>query len=72
MIYYHLAATSFLVEGSHDGKKGGLTRRGTSPSSGITIYEMSKHQASLEKPAYMCGENFELLRTNPVCIGTDF
>ncbi len=71
MIYYHSAATSFLVEGSHDGKNGDLTLRGTFPSPGITIYEMSKYRASLEKPSYMCGWNFELLHTNPICIGTD-
>lgn len=72
MIYFQMAATSSLVHGSSDGKLGTLTLRGTSPSPGITIHEMSMQRASLEKPAYMCGWNFELLRINPVCIGADF
>lgn len=72
MIYFHLQAASYLIDGSSDGKKGTLTLRGTLTSPGITIHEMSKQRASLEKPAYMCGWNFELLRINPVCIGADF
>ena len=72
MIYFQLAATSSLVQGSSDGKIGTLALRGTLPSPGVTIHEMSRERASLEKPAYMCGWNFELLRINPVCIGADF
>ena len=72
MIYFQSVATSFIVHGSSDGKFENLTLRGTMPLPGVTIHEMSRQRASLEKPAYMCGWNFELLRTNSVCIGADF
>lgn len=72
MIYFHLIADSFLVNGSSDGKLGHLTLRGTLPSPRITIQELSRQRASLEKAAYMCGWNFELLRMNSICIGADF
>lgn len=72
MIYFQLVATRFLVYGSSDGKLGYLTLRGTLPSPRVTIHEMSRQRASLKKSAYMCGWNFELLRTNSVCIGADF
>ena len=72
LIYFHLAATDAMIEGSLDGKKGQLALRGTMPSPRATIHEISKKFAGLGKPAYMCGWNFELLRTNPVCIGADF
>ena len=41
-------------------------------SPGFSIQEMSRKQAELYKPQYMCGWAFELLRNNPVCIGLDF
>lgn len=72
MLYFHLEATSYLAQGSSDGKIYPLALRGTLPSPKVTINEMSRQRASLEKPAYMCSWNFELLRTNPVCIGADF
>ena len=72
LIYFHLATQDALVQGSFDGKKGSLALRGTSPSPGITIHEMSKQVSSIQKSSYMCGWNFELLRANPVCIGADF
>ena len=33
---------------------------------------MSRRYATLIKPLYMCGWAFELLRSNPICIGLDF
>ena len=72
MIYFHLIADSFLVHGSSDGKLGHLTLRGTLPSSRVTIHELSRQRANLEKSAYMCSWNFELLRINSICIGADF
>lgn len=72
LIYFQQAARDALIEGSLDGKKGELTLRGTMPSPGVTIHEMSKQCAGLGKSAYICGWNFELLRSNPVCIGADF
>lgn len=72
LIYYHLAAATYLDEGSTDGKNGKLALRGTLPSPGMTLHDMSKQRASLSKSPYMCGWNFELFRTNPVCIGADF
>ncbi len=72
MIYFHLIADSYLVYGSSDGKLEDLTLRGTLASSRVTIHEFSRQRASLEKSAYMCSWNFELLRINSICIGADF
>ena len=72
MLYFHLEATSYLIHGSSDGKIVPLALRGTLTSPNVTINEMSRQRSSLEKPAYMCGWNFELLRTNAICIGADF
>ena len=72
MIYFHLVAGYYVIDGSDDGKVLKLNMRGTFPSPGLTLDELSKQRASLQKSPYMCGWNFELLRTNPVCIGADF
>lgn len=72
MLYFQLAASRELAQGSSDGKIHPLALRGTLPSPKVTIKDMSRQRASLEKSAYMCSWNFELLRTNPVCIGADF
>lgn len=72
LIYFHVAATAAVIRGSLDGKIGKLALRGTMLLPGTTIHETSQQCAGLGKPAYMCGWNFELLRTNPVCIGADF
>ncbi|KAL6715506.1 hypothetical protein ACLMJK_006467 [Lecanora helva] len=72
MIYFHRAAADCLNSGSSDGKRAPLTIRGTLPSPGITIQEMSKQKASLQKAPNMCGWNFEVLRTNhTTCIPND-
>ena len=72
LIYFHINSTSALLSGAPDGKRGNLALRGTMPSPGVTIQEMSRRCAISDKSAYMCGWNFELLRTDPVCIGADF
>lgn len=72
MIYFHLVAGYYVINGSPDDKILRLNMRGTFPSPGLTLDELSKQRASLQKSPYMCGWNFELLRTSPVCIGADF
>lgn len=72
LIYFHMVATQVINEGSLDGKKNQPVLRGTMPSPNVTIHEISRRCAGSGKPSYMCGWNFELLRTNPVCIGADF
>ena len=72
LIYFYINADDALVMGSSDGKGETLALRGTCPSPGVTVHELSKQRASIQKPAYMCGWNFELLRTNSVCVGADF
>lgn len=72
LLYFHVAATNALVYGSPDGKLGNLSLRGTMPSPNLTIHEFSRRYAGLGKPCYMCGWSFEILRSNPVCIGADF
>ena len=71
-IYFHLVAGHYVMNGSPDGKMQKLNMRGTFTSPGPTLDELSKQWASLQKSPYMCGWNFELLRTAPVCIGADF
>ena len=72
LIHFYINSTSALLSGAPDGKLGNLALRGTMPSPGITMQEMSRRCAFSDKSAYMCGWNFELLRTDPVCIGADF
>lgn len=72
MIYFRLSAISAETEGSSDGKKGELALRGIMPLSNVTLHDMSRQQSGTGKSPYMCGWNFELLRSNPVCIGADF
>ena len=72
MLYFQLGAISYLTLGSSDRKTMDLNLRGISLSPEVTIHDMSRQRSSLEKPAYMCSWNFELLRTNSVCIGADF
>ena len=61
-----------MLHGSSDGKVTSLTLRGSMPSPGVTLQDMSKRHAARSKSAYMCGWNLELLQNNPVCIGGDF
>lgn len=72
IIYFHMAATSVMRAGLLDGNEWHPILRGTMPSPNVTIHEISQRYVGLGKPSYMCGWNFELLRTNSVCIGTDF
>ena len=72
LLYFYIVAGNALVEGSPDGKIGQLALRGTYPSPGVTTHEFSKQVASKQKPAYMCGWSFELLRAKAVCVGADF
>lgn len=72
LIYYHIATIHTLKNGSDDGKIAPLTLRGSFPSPGMTLTEMSKQNSGISKAAYMCGWNFELLRIKSFCIGADF
>ena len=49
-----------------------ISFRGTTPAPGISIYEFSNLYAARGKPRAMCSWAFELLRTEPVCLGVDF
>lgn len=72
ILYFHGALGDALAHGSYDGKVGELSLRGTMPSPGTAIPVMDRHFAGADKSIYMCAWNFELLRTNAVCIGADF
>lgn len=72
MIYFYSILAWYLESGFHDDDGPSLILRGMLLSPGISIQEISKNYASLKKPQYMCGWAFELLRSNPVCIGLDF
>ena len=49
-----------------------MVLQGFNPVPDLSIQEMSKRFASTAKPAHMCGWAFELLRTSPCSIGSDF
>lgn len=72
MIYFHGILGSDLKNGfsDHEGKSFILDGMEVSPD--LTIQELSRMQATQDKPRYMCGWAFELLRSNPICIGLDF
>ena len=46
--------------------------RSTTPSPGLSVHEISKSHAAHGKARAMCSWAFELLRTEPVCLGMDF
>ena len=72
MIYFFSFLKMYLRFGFQDYNGNRLVRRGMEISPGLSIQEMSRKYAALCKPQYMCGWAFELLRTNPICIGSDF
>ena len=46
--------------------------RSTFPVPDLSVQELSKRNAGLGKPEYMCTWAFELLRSEPSCIAMDF
>lgn len=72
MIYFYSILGAYLELGFNDEDRPSLILRGMQISPGLSVQELSKTQASLNKPHYMCGWAFELLRSDPICIGLDF
>lgn len=72
MIYFHTVLGNHLRDGFNDAKEPALLLKGTSPSPDITLQDISRHQVATFKPQSMCGWAFELLRSNPVCLASDF
>lgn len=72
MIYFHTLLARYFISGFNDHAGRDLVLRGTMPSPGVSIQELSKRRAKAEKSAYMCGWAFELLRNHPMTIGVDF
>lgn len=73
MIYFSHKLEQYLVGGVNDADSAhSFALRGTIPSPGLHIHEMSKLYAGSKKSQHMCGWAFELLRNHPVCIGMDF
>ena len=72
LIFFYINSTIAMLQGSSDGKVTPLALRGSIPSPGVTLQEMTKLYAARNKSPYMCGWNLELLRNNSVCIGGDF
>ena len=72
MIYFYVVLGSHLQIGFDDQDGHSLILRGMVPSPDLSIQTFSKRWASADKPRYMCGWAFELLRSDPVCIGLDF
>ncbi len=72
MIYFYSILQEYIRSGFNDHDGQSLILRGMLLSPDISIQEMSKNYAPLTKPQYMCGWAFELLRSDPICIGLDF
>ena len=72
MIYFYSLFAGSLSSGFDDEIGTDLVLHGMQVSPGLSIQEMSRGYARLNKPRYMCGWAFELLRTDPICIGLDF
>lgn len=72
MLYFYNIVGAHLQLGFNDNEGQNVVLRGFYPVAGMSIQEMSKRFASVEKPAYMCGWAFKLIRTDPCAIGLDF
>ena len=72
MIYFSGILGRYMLVGSKDNDGGSRVLRGTYPSQGLSVHEVSVICASSMKPIYMCGLAFELLRKDPVCMNSDF
>ena len=72
MIYFYSRLGVYLRAGFNDDDGPSITLRGPPISSDLSIQGMSRRYATSNKPQYMCGWAFELLRSNPICIGADF
>ena len=72
MIYFYSILGGYLRSGFSDHDGPSLLLRGMQISPGLSIQEMSRNHAKVNKPRYMCGWAFELLRSDPISIGLDF
>lgn len=72
MLYFYSNLSSHVWSGYNDHNGHSLSLQSFFPAPGMSLQEMSKRVASLEKPAYMCSWAFELLRTEPCALGADF
>ncbi|KAL8941143.1 MAG: hypothetical protein Q9216_002408 [Gyalolechia sp. 2 TL-2023] len=72
MLYFYSRVGAHVNLGFDDNEGQDVVRRGFYPVAGMSVQEMSKRFASVEKPSYMCGWAFELIRTDPCAIGLDF
>lgn len=72
MLYFHSNLSGHVLSGFNDHSAHNLALRGFSPVPGLSVEQMSRRFASQEKPASMCGWAFELLRSDPCAIGSDF
>ncbi len=72
MIYFHAVLGSQMPFGFNDANEQALLLKGTSPSLDFTLQDISRSQVAQFKPQSMCGWAFELLRSNPVCLASDF
>lgn len=72
MIYFSNILDRQIHIGFNDFEGEVLILRGTFPIPNLSIQEMSRRYASSKKADYMCAWAFELLRSDPICIGSDF
>jgi hypothetical protein len=72
MIYLYSKMTIHLRSGFGHGNDPGFYLEDPFPSPGWSAQQMSCRVSSQGKAKYMCSWAFELLRTEPVCMGMDF
>ena len=73
MMYFALLLAQHLESGVDDEVSSrAVFLQSFSPVFGVSLQEMSRRYASVGKSRYMCAWAFQLLRSNPVCIGMDF
>lgn len=71
-----LMSSLILYHDLEFGQRGDIRRdlalRRTFPSPQLSIQQMSQQTSRLRKSSYMCNWAFELLRNDPIFVGTDF
>jgi hypothetical protein len=72
MLYLYSNMATHLAMGFNHFANDDIFLKDTFPSPGLSTQEMSCRLSNRDKAKYMCSWAFELLRTDPICIGMDF
>ena len=72
MLYHYANLRDALERGLTGSQRLRISLRSTTPTPGLSIHELSSLHAAHGKARSMCSWAFELLRTEPICLSTDF